>query len=69
MLNTNRIFLKIVTFLVVALLPHLAAAQTASRISWQPLREPGSGGAITGLSVSPHDRQRLLIGGDMLGWA
>jgi photosystem II stability/assembly factor-like uncharacterized protein len=29
--------------------------------------EPGSGGAITALSVSPHDPKRLLAAGDMLG--
>ena len=34
---------------------------------WQPLGEPGSGGAITGFRISPHDGKRMLIGGDMLG--
>lgn len=36
-------------------------------LQWQPLYEPGSGGAMTGLVVSPHDSRRLLIAGDMLG--
>ena len=34
---------------------------------WQPLNEPGSGGAMTDLAVSPHDSKRLLLAGDMLG--
>lgn len=37
------------------------------RITWKPLGEPGSGGAITALSVSPTDSRRVLVGGDMLG--
>jgi photosystem II stability/assembly factor-like uncharacterized protein len=34
---------------------------------WQPLGEPGSGGRITSLAVSPCDGDRVLVGGDMLG--
>lgn len=45
-----------------------AAAQSGPvTIRWQPLNEPGSGGWLTGLAISPHDAQRLLIGGDLLG--
>lgn len=47
------------------LLARAAVAQPA--LQWQALNEPGSGGAISSLSISPSDRQRLLIGGDMLG--
>lgn len=36
-------------------------------LRWRPLMEPGSGGWITSVSVSPHDPQRVLMGGDMLG--
>ena len=36
-------------------------------LTWQPLYEPGSGGAMTDLAVSPHDSRRLLLAGDMLG--
>ncbi|MBA3937696.1 MAG: hypothetical protein H0X38_09555 [Planctomycetes bacterium] len=36
-------------------------------LHWEPLGEPGSGGAITALAVSPHDSRRVLVGGDMLG--
>lgn len=45
-----------------------AAAQT-SPIVWEPLYEPGGGGAITGLSVSPHDQEHMISLGDMLGVA
>jgi hypothetical protein len=38
-------------------------------ITWQPLYEPGSGGAITAVAVSPHDPKHLITLGDMLGVA
>jgi hypothetical protein len=38
-------------------------------IAWQPLYEPGSGGAITAVAVSPHDPKHLITLGDMLGVA
>jgi hypothetical protein len=43
------------------------AAAAAEGIHWQPLDEPGSGGWITGIAVSPHDGRRVLMGGDVLG--
>ncbi len=42
-----------------------AAAEAV--LHWEPLGEPGSGGAITAIAVSPHDSHRVLVGGDMLG--
>lgn len=42
------------------------AAQRAP-ITWQTLNEPGVGGWVTSLAVSPHDARRVLVGGDMLG--
>ncbi|MGD0089531.1 MAG: hypothetical protein ABSE73_06380 [Planctomycetota bacterium] len=39
----------------------------AADIRWEPLNEPGCGGWVTSLSVSPHDTRRVLVGGDMLG--
>ena len=45
----------------------LPAAETFPHLQWTALNEPGSGGAITALAVSPHDPQRVLVGGDMLG--
>ncbi|MDR3710747.1 MAG: hypothetical protein P4L33_20805 [Capsulimonadaceae bacterium] len=38
-------------------------------LSWRPLCEPGNGGWITSISVSPFDSKRVLAGGDMLGVA
>jgi photosystem II stability/assembly factor-like uncharacterized protein len=32
-----------------------------------PLGEPGVGGRISSLAISPFDSQRILVGGDMLG--
>jgi hypothetical protein len=45
----------------------LMAHAAAQGIRWQPLCEPGCGGWITSLCVSPHDSNRILIGGDLLG--
>jgi hypothetical protein len=39
------------------------------RIDWKPLNEPGVGGALTSLAISPFDSKRVLAGGDMLGAA
>ena len=45
----------------------LAAAEAQPSITWTPLREPGSGGRLTSMAVSPHDSMHVLLGGDMLG--
>ena len=34
---------------------------------WQPLQEPGIGGWISSVGISPHDPNHLIVGGDMLG--
>ena len=44
-------------------------ASAASDFVWRPLYEPGCGGAIVSLEVSPHDPNHLVSGGDMLGTA
>ena len=44
-------------------------ASSATGIVWTPLREPGCGGAIVSVAVSPHDSRHLVSGGDMLGTA
>ena len=55
------------------LLPSLLAIASATcsaqsaRLAWKPLGEPGCGGWVTSLAVSPHDPRRVLVGGDMLG--
>ncbi len=55
-------------FVSVALLAasHARAAKH-SDIRWEPLYEPGGGGAIVSLGISPHDPGHVLSGGDMLG--
>ncbi|PIW12913.1 MAG: hypothetical protein COW34_12515, partial [Armatimonadetes bacterium CG17_big_fil_post_rev_8_21_14_2_50_66_6] len=37
------------------------------RLHWAPLYEPGCGGWITSVAVSPHDSKRVLVGGDVMG--
>ena len=55
--------IRLAGFVGLLLAPTLAIhAQT-----WEPLGEPGVGGWVTGLAVSPHDPDRVLVGGDMLG--
>ncbi|MDQ3814048.1 MAG: hypothetical protein M3347_08860, partial [Armatimonadota bacterium] len=44
-------------------------ALSREALVWQPLYEPGCGGAITAVAVSPHDSQHLISLGDMLGVA
>ncbi len=39
----------------------------AADLQWQPLGEPGSGGRMDAITVSPHDPDRVLIAGDILG--
>jgi hypothetical protein len=36
-------------------------------IRWTPLYEPGCGGWLTSVAVSPHNPRHVLLGGDMLG--
>ncbi len=36
-------------------------------LAWESLGEPGSGGRMDAIHVSPHDSSRVLVGGDMLG--
>ena len=43
------------------------ANPTDISLSWQPLNEPGSGGRIDSISVSPYNSNHLLVGGDVLG--
>ncbi len=59
-----------------AALPLLAAAcllntpsQAQTDFTWAPLKEPGVGGQVTSLSVSPFDSNRVLAAGDLLGIA
>lgn len=49
--------------------PTTTAKTAIKPLVWQPLYEPGGGGAITGVAVSPHDSKHLVSQGDMLGVA
>ncbi|MBD3418769.1 MAG: hypothetical protein GF398_01500, partial [Chitinivibrionales bacterium] len=42
-------------------------AVSAMHIEWTPLHEPGSGGRLTSIAVSPYDGNHVMLGGDMLG--
>ena len=42
-------------------------ADPPTHVTWEPLFEPGSGGWMVSISVSPHDARRMLVAGDMLG--
>ncbi len=42
-------------------------ASSAPAVTWEALHEPGCGGWMTGIAVSPHDHDRVLLTGDMLG--
>ena len=47
--------------------PRPAASTAVGPLHWEPLHEPGSGGWMVGMRISPHDSGRMLISGDMLG--
>lgn len=47
--------------------PAAAAPTAPGPLRWVPLGEPGVGGFLTAVQVSPHDSRRVLLGGDMLG--
>ena len=42
-------------------------ASESRKWTWEALCEPGVGGAIVSVQVSPHDSRHVLAGGDMLG--
>lgn len=50
--------------LILFLLPILSAAEPSVR--WEPVCEPGCGGWMTSVEVSPFDGKHLLVGGDLL---
>ncbi|MBC8141458.1 MAG: exo-alpha-sialidase, partial [Armatimonadetes bacterium] len=45
----------------------LPDAPPAAPLSWRPLGEPGSGGAMTAFAFDPRKPERLFVAGDMLG--
>jgi len=61
--------LKIGIATMVAALVDGARVSAADPIQFKPLYEPGGGGAIVSLEVSPHDTKHIISAGDMLGVA
>jgi photosystem II stability/assembly factor-like uncharacterized protein len=53
--------------LLVLLLATAWAVGQETPLRWTPVYEPGCGGAMTALSISPHDSNHILVCGDMLG--
>ncbi len=45
----------------------LVSTLFAVELQWEPLYEPGSGGQLSSVQVSPHNSNHVLLGGDMLG--
>lgn len=43
------------------------SALPTTPLAWQPLNEPGVGGRIDSIAVSPYNTQHVLAGGDILG--
>ncbi len=58
-----------VTAVVLSLVTVVNRLDAATSPAFTPLGEPGVGGRVTSISVSPHDPLRVLVGGDMLGAA
>ena len=52
----------------VAFVPSVLASEP-SALKFEPLYEPGNGGATVSLRISPFDGKRIISGGDMLGTA
>ena len=63
-------FLVIIPWLFISTLRLVLPANSEpseTALSWQPLNEPGIGGRIDSITVSPHNSARILAGGDILG--
>lgn len=55
--------------LLVFILTYFLSVSSSDETSlrWQPLNEPGTGGRVDSIAVSPHDSDHILVGGDILG--
>ncbi|MEM6391288.1 MAG: hypothetical protein AAF797_00765 [Planctomycetota bacterium] len=70
MLNRTRCVIPALALTCWALTNPLVYAETQPEpLVWQPLNEPGNGGRMTSVQVSPHDPNRMLAAGDMLSAA
>ena len=68
MWEKRAIFVKSFAFSVAGLITLFCNGEE-SPLRWRPLLEPGCGGAIVALRISPHDSKHLISSGDMLGAA
>ncbi|MCF6351041.1 MAG: T9SS type A sorting domain-containing protein [Flavobacteriaceae bacterium] len=59
MVNKKKYFILFILILLI----NNSFSQT---INWQPLNEPGSGGAITDIAISPYNSNKVLLAGDVL---
>lgn len=53
--------------LLVAVCAFTTPTRASAPLAWIPLGEPGVGGFLTAVQVSPHNSQHVLLAGDMLG--
>jgi len=67
MIRSKTMLDALLICLVAMMSDSMMLAQTANHVLWKPRYEPGSGGWITSICVSPYDASRVIIGGDMLG--
>lgn len=65
----TRFFSAIAIVALTAQVSGTSNEASASLFRWQPLYEPGCGGAIVSVAVSPHNPHHVVSGGDMLGTA
>ena len=68
--RTLSIVLAAIALLSAALTAQMLASDTAkaaTSVAWTSLGEPGFTSMITALSIDPHDRNHLLVGGEMNG--
>lgn len=60
-------FLLLFFTLTLCLMLSIGSASSDTALSWQPLNEPGVGGRIDSIAVSPYNASTVLVGGDVLG--
>ncbi|MEM6805960.1 MAG: hypothetical protein AAF696_31475, partial [Bacteroidota bacterium] len=59
--------MKSVSPKLVLIFPLLFSILFSQDIQWRSLNEPGSGGRITDVGISPFNPKKILVSGDMLG--
>ncbi|MFQ6610831.1 MAG: hypothetical protein ACE5D7_08550, partial [Fidelibacterota bacterium] len=62
--NKKSIKMKYLTTLILSFVLFNIFGQM---LTWQSLNEPGDGGAVTSIRVSPYNSNHILLGGDVMG--